>query len=392
MKKYEFTRETKELVLLGVTLHRIRALVDIVDEQYSTIKAGTLGGWIEKEENLSQENGCWIHDDAFVYDNAKVYGNARIRDNACVYGNAEVYDYARIHGKACVRDNAKIYGDACVFGDARIRGKAKIYDNAEVYDNAKVYDNAEIACKARIENHAQIYDNAKIRGTAVISANAQIYGNANISGNTYISYNACISSNARIRCSDDVLFIDSVGKFDGLSPNMTFFKAGICEVKVSYELFTGRLHDFLNFLEENNSDYSKYEAVYRTSVKLAKLHFNSAFKKSQEGTKQITNEIFEFSESESRGWAKSANNIAQKVFAFFDEKLENLKMEDDKVRVALMAELYSNTKEEVVDFLRSSEADYVFFNRHLLSPEYLQSKIDDEYKKKMQRINSMIKK
>lgn len=47
MKKYEFTGETK--VAFGVTLHRIRALVDI----RAGVKAGAVGGWIEKEENLA---------------------------------------------------------------------------------------------------------------------------------------------------------------------------------------------------------------------------------------------------------------------------------------------------------------------------------------------------
>lgn len=51
MKKYELTDETK--VEHGVTLHRIRALVDIV--RYG-VKAGDLGGWIESEANLSQEH------------------------------------------------------------------------------------------------------------------------------------------------------------------------------------------------------------------------------------------------------------------------------------------------------------------------------------------------
>ena len=373
MKKYEFTRETKELVLLGVTLHRIRALVDIVDKRYGTIKAGAFGGWIEKEENLSQEGNCWVYDNACVFGNAKVYDNARILDNARVFGNAKVYDNARIRANAQVYDNAKIYDNAQALEKAQIWGNAQIYGDACIRDDAWIYDNAKISCNT-IKNHAQIY------------------GNANISGNTYIGCDANISSNAYIQCSDDILFIDSIGKFGRLSWNMTFFKTKISGIKVSYAHFTGELYEFLNFLKKNNSDYSKYEPVYRTAIKLAKLHFDSAFKKSQEGTKQITNEIFEFSESESRGWAKSANNIAQKVFAFFDEKIESLKTENDKVRVALMAEIYSNIREEVVDFLRSSEADYVFFNRHLLSSEYLQSKIDNEYEKKMQRINSMIKK
>ena len=52
MKKYEFTGETKEIKLLFRTavLHRIRATVS-----FGFVKIGDLGGWIEKEENLSHE-------------------------------------------------------------------------------------------------------------------------------------------------------------------------------------------------------------------------------------------------------------------------------------------------------------------------------------------------
>ena len=59
MKKYELTGETKEIG--GVTLHRIRALIDI-PEHY--VKAGDLGGWIEAERNLSQMRRIlWMNKD-----------------------------------------------------------------------------------------------------------------------------------------------------------------------------------------------------------------------------------------------------------------------------------------------------------------------------------------
>ena len=44
MKKYKFTGETKEEY--GVKFQRIEAVVD-----FANIKAGGVGGWVEKEEN-----------------------------------------------------------------------------------------------------------------------------------------------------------------------------------------------------------------------------------------------------------------------------------------------------------------------------------------------------
>lgn len=93
MKKFELTADRIEEK--GVTLHRIKALIDFGD-----VKAGELGGYVEKEENLSQYGNAW------VYRHAKVFGNA------CVYGNAWVYDNAQVHG------DAYVYGDAWICDDA----------------------------------------------------------------------------------------------------------------------------------------------------------------------------------------------------------------------------------------------------------------------------------
>ena len=69
MKKYEFTGETKRVELWNrtATLHRIKATVE-----FGFVKVGELGGWIEKEENLSHEGKAW------VWGNAKVCGDAKV--------------------------------------------------------------------------------------------------------------------------------------------------------------------------------------------------------------------------------------------------------------------------------------------------------------------------
>ena len=75
MKKYEFTGETKEIRLLfrTATLHRIRATV-----AFGIVEVGDLGGWIEKEENLSHEGKAWVCGDAKVCGDAEVWGNAKV--------------------------------------------------------------------------------------------------------------------------------------------------------------------------------------------------------------------------------------------------------------------------------------------------------------------------
>ena len=87
MKKYEFTGETKEIRLLfrTATLHRIRATV-----AFGIVEVGDLGGWIEKEENLSHEGKAWVCGDAKVWGNAKVCGDAEVWGNAKVFSASHV--------------------------------------------------------------------------------------------------------------------------------------------------------------------------------------------------------------------------------------------------------------------------------------------------------------
>ena len=94
--KFEFTGEVK--IVFGIQLKRIRALADI-DLGWKIIKGGELGGWLEKETNLSQFGNAW------VYGNAKVYGNAEVCGDAKVCGDAEVYGDAKVYGDMFVGTN-----------------------------------------------------------------------------------------------------------------------------------------------------------------------------------------------------------------------------------------------------------------------------------------------
>lgn len=93
--KYKLTDETKEWFEL--TLHRIQALRDFELSDGTVIHNGDIGGWIEKESNLSQSDCCW------VYGNAEVCGDAQVYDNAEVYGDAQVYDNAYIGKNANIQ-------------------------------------------------------------------------------------------------------------------------------------------------------------------------------------------------------------------------------------------------------------------------------------------------
>ena len=160
MKKYELTEETKTLAD-GTVLHRIRALMDI--SRYA-VKSGDLGGWIEKENNLSQDG------DAFVCGDALVYGNAFVSGDALLYGYAKVYGNACVSGDALVSGNAEVYCDAKVYGNAWVSGGAFVSGNAEVYCDAFVSGNAKVSGDAFVSGNACVCDNAEVCGDAKVKA------------------------------------------------------------------------------------------------------------------------------------------------------------------------------------------------------------------------------
>ena len=83
MKKFKLTSEFI-VDISGVKLFRIKALIE-----FGNVKAGDLGGYIEKEENLSHMGNAWVSGNARVSGDAQVFGDARVSGDK---------DYAYAHG------------------------------------------------------------------------------------------------------------------------------------------------------------------------------------------------------------------------------------------------------------------------------------------------------
>ena len=194
-----------------INLYRIRALKD-----FSDIKAGTLGGYVENEDNLSHDGNAWI------YDNAKVYGNAEVYGDAKVYGDARVYDDAKVYG------NARVYGNSWVYSDAKVYGNARVYGDAEVCSNARVYDVAKVC------------------------------------GNSWVCGNAFLKTNA------DYTVIHGFGSEEGTT---TFFRCKDGNIRVKCGCFYGTIDEFRYKVHETHGD-SKYAKEYLMIADLMKFHFS----------------------------------------------------------------------------------------------------------------------
>ena len=95
MKKFELTDEFVTNVF-GKKLFRIKALV-----AFGNVEKGELGGFIEKEDNLSHGGNAWVSGNAQVFGDARVSGDALVSGDARVSGNAQVFgnaDYAVVTG------------------------------------------------------------------------------------------------------------------------------------------------------------------------------------------------------------------------------------------------------------------------------------------------------
>lgn len=217
MKKYEFTDEILTIKMdNNKILHRIRALRD-----FGNVKAGELGGFIQKESNLSHSGNAWVGNNSVVCDNAKVLHDAVVRDCATIFDNA------RIENNAVVRDMAKVSG------------------NSNVIDNAIIKDRAWVKDYAWAESNAFIFSDAIVNNEAVISTDAMV---GDISDYAYVS------------------------GFGSTFCATTFFRLRNGKIGVQCRCFYGTLEEFREKVRETHGN-NKYAKEYLMIADLMEMHF-----------------------------------------------------------------------------------------------------------------------
>jgi hypothetical protein len=146
--KFKLTSKTK--VWLGKTLYRIEALID-----FGSVKAGDKGGFVEKEENLSQSGNAWVSDDAQVSDDARVSGNA------WVYGNAQV---------SPINMTGMYYNVTIIDAYMRIGCEQHTFDQWEEYDDRRILEmDGKSALKFWQENKTILMAMCRIHEKKVIA-------------------------------------------------------------------------------------------------------------------------------------------------------------------------------------------------------------------------------
>lgn len=125
-KKYEIT----DIAHPGhPELHRIRALRQVGND----VACGTLGGFVQSEANLSQEQDeAWLYNDSVCRDEARVCESARLMGQAMAQDLALVSGGAILFDRAMVGDNA-IVKNGCLCDDAVVCGNARVRENVQTH-------------------------------------------------------------------------------------------------------------------------------------------------------------------------------------------------------------------------------------------------------------------
>lgn len=123
--------------VLRVDLPSVKLVDGRILYQIQRVSDMTLGGFIEKESNLSQEGACWVADNAWVYGYATVRDDAQVYENALIFGNAQIFGKALVHGNAIIGGFVQIYDSAEVAGDAVLRQTEMMHENAKMFYNLR---------------------------------------------------------------------------------------------------------------------------------------------------------------------------------------------------------------------------------------------------------------
>lgn len=173
---------------LPIKLYRIYCLKDFdvnIKGFKATVKSGTVGGYVQAETNLPQNDSSWVFHTAKVFDNVRL-SDSVVRDEAWVFESSElsgsvvckkshiwgecslkdswVDDNVDVHG-ACVLTNSEIRNSSVVCGRSIVKN-SKLFNGSRIYNSqvkdTKMFDVSEI-------KEGSVVENCILKGRTVIS-------------------------------------------------------------------------------------------------------------------------------------------------------------------------------------------------------------------------------
>lgn len=269
-------------------LYRIQAL-----RNFGNVRKYDLGGWVEKEENLSHKGYCWVYEDAKVYDNAIVKDNSMITRTSTVGGNAVIVDSAYIF-------RSNIYGESLIGGNAYIAdsyvdGKSEVYDCCHVIEQSKIIDSilkgsaktykSDIA-KSTLEN-ASVSESMMINSSAftdkISSCTRMVFVEESglsicdslltdnvtikIYGENIKMKNVTLRGDILIESPNDYITIGPLGSRNG---DTTFARTTNNDIMVNCGCFNDTIDRFEKAVKETHKDNKVHLDRYMRTIKYAK--------------------------------------------------------------------------------------------------------------------------
>lgn len=128
MKKYVLTENRKVMddkYGSKRTLIQVQAIKNFKTSSGSSVSAGQLGGWIERESNLSQRWNAWLDEESYAFDGSLIAENAYVEksslfDSVCIRGDSYIYesklfDSTIVTGQSEV-EKSQLYGQTVLGG------------------------------------------------------------------------------------------------------------------------------------------------------------------------------------------------------------------------------------------------------------------------------------
>ena len=231
-KKYELTDITMKFG--ERTLYRIKALKD-----FSDVKAGDFGGWIESKENLSQEGNCWIYDEAMCMDHAKVC------DNCAMHDFSAMFDNSRMHDTAVMVDDTMAFDYSIMYDNSIMFGSSKRYDNSIMRGDSKMHD-----CST-ISGHSEMLGDSELCGDSELKEKEKLFGKLVSEVDKFIDIN-----NSKGRMVTGVL---KNGKI--------LYNVG-CQDEITKEIFIDRIYN-----EDGGIKKHPYRKEYLKIIDMIELYF-----------------------------------------------------------------------------------------------------------------------
>lgn len=123
-----------EMSIVEIKLYRIQALKTFTKPGGCNpiVHVGELGGYIEAEDNLSQDGNCWLFDKARVKDGGKVLDDAIVYDKSLISKNSIIRGRSVVGGH-CFVTNQSVIIDSRLEGNVIVNGHSTIHSGAYLY-------------------------------------------------------------------------------------------------------------------------------------------------------------------------------------------------------------------------------------------------------------------